>query len=68
MIAHKETSTRAETAALRLRQRQIGRELRLLYERLLRDPLPEDMIDALHEAKERRPETAPGNAKDPLSG
>jgi hypothetical protein len=53
MTVHNESPMPAETAALRLRQRQIGRELRLFYERLLREPLPADMIDALLEADSR---------------
>lgn len=49
----------AATAKLRLRQRQIGRELRLYYERDMREPLPADMLDALLEADSRRRTSAP---------
>lgn len=55
MNQRSESSALAETAALRLRQRQIGRELRLLYEKLLREPLPDDMLDALIERDAREP-------------
>jgi hypothetical protein len=66
MITHRKPTVRAETAALRVRQRQIGRELRLYYQRLLRDPLPTDMIDALREAEESRPKL-PAIGNDPPS-
>lgn len=47
MTRPNESPASAEAAALRLRQRQIGRQLRLYYERALREPLSGDMLDAL---------------------
>lgn len=66
MTIHDESPAPAAKAALhlRLRQRQIGRELRLYYERAFREPLPADMIDVLLEAdgRERTRETGPASS------
>ncbi|MGH6889169.1 MAG: hypothetical protein ACREHF_08245 [Rhizomicrobium sp.] len=62
MTADTKSPAAAEKAALRLRQRRIGRELRLFYERVLREPLPADMLDALIEADARGQTIDPGSA------
>lgn len=54
MISRNDSSARTEAMGARRRQQQIGRELRLFYERLLREPLPQDMINTLREADQRR--------------
>ncbi|HEY3638236.1 MAG TPA: NepR family anti-sigma factor [Rhizomicrobium sp.] len=40
-------SARRDTFALRLRQKQLGRDLRLMYEEYLREPIPAEMLDTL---------------------
>jgi hypothetical protein len=44
---------RSELLSVRVRQRQLGRGLRLMYEQVLREPVPSDMIDALQAAVKR---------------
>lgn len=53
MSTPKDSSAAAETAALRIRQRQIGRELRIFFERHTLDLLPEDMVEAVRKVGER---------------
>lgn len=50
MNTAKHESIRHNATLIRLRQRQLGRGLRLLYEQVLREPVPPDMIDALDTA------------------
>jgi hypothetical protein len=50
METGKQEGARSELLLLRQRQKQLGRGLRLMYEQVLREPVPTDMIDALHAA------------------
>ena len=50
MKTGKQEGARSELLLLRQRQKQLGRGLRLMYEQVLREPVPADMIDALHAA------------------
>jgi hypothetical protein len=47
MTSGRQESTRGELLSLRRRQKQLGRGLRLIYEQVLREPVPDDMIEAL---------------------
>jgi len=51
MRSGRHESTRPELLSLRRRQKQLGLGLRLMYEQVLREPVPADMIDVLHAAE-----------------
>jgi hypothetical protein len=48
-VAKDNKSEREILRAVRVRQRAIGRELRRLYEEVVREPVPEEFLDLLHE-------------------
>lgn len=62
MNTAKHESIRCNATSVRLRQRQLGRGLRLLYEQVLREPVPSDMIDALDTAAAGEPKTVHSKA------
>jgi hypothetical protein len=47
--------TRPGSLSVRQRQKKLGRGLRLMYEQVLREPIPPDMIEALRRADQQPP-------------
>ena len=51
MNTGKKKDGRGTVLSFRQRQKQLGRGLRLMYEQVLREPIPVDIVDALHAAE-----------------
>jgi hypothetical protein len=51
MRTAKQESNRRELLSIRHRQKQLGRGLRLMYEQVLREPVPVEMLEALRAAE-----------------
>jgi hypothetical protein len=49
----KTENARHDVLAMRRRQKQLGRQLRLMYEQFLQEPIPADMLEALRREEER---------------
>jgi hypothetical protein len=47
MSTGKQEGTRRELLSVRQRQRQLGRGLRIMYEKVLREPMPAEMLEVL---------------------
>ncbi len=45
----KEQSERDKIIAARARQRAIGRELRRMFDDVVQEPIPQDILDLLHQ-------------------
>ena len=48
----KEQSERDKIIAARARQRAIGRELRRMYDDVVQEPIPQDILELLHKLDE----------------
>ena len=48
----KEQNERDRVIAARARQRAIGRELRRMYDDVVQEPIPQDILDLLHKLDE----------------
>ena len=65
MKPEKDDNARRELFSLRQRQKQLGRGLRMMYEQVLREPVPVDMVDALHAAVRAEVAEADGGLRSP---
>jgi hypothetical protein len=52
MSTGQQESTLHKSLSVRQRQKQLGRGLRMMYEQVLREPVPADMIEALWQAEQ----------------
>jgi hypothetical protein len=55
MTNKKRECNRRDLLSVRQRQKQLGRGLRLMYEQVLCEPIPPDMIEALRRAEQHPP-------------
>ncbi len=62
MSTGKDENARRDVLSARFRQRQLGRGLRLMYEQVLREPIPVELIDAVRMAGDGI--TNPAHAKE----
>ena len=51
-MGRKAEKPRDDALAMRRRQKQLGRQLRLMYEQLLQEPIPVDMLEVLRREQE----------------
>ena len=54
----KDQRDKEKAMAVRERQRVIGRELRKMYDEVVREPVPEDFLSILTKIDERKDDTA----------
>jgi hypothetical protein len=60
-VSNEKKSDQEKNRAIRIRQRAIGRELRRIYDDVVKEPIPDDFVNLLQkiEDKQTTPETKP---------
>lgn len=60
-MSNEKKSDQEKNRAIRIRQRAIGRELRRIYDDVVKEPIPDDFVNLLQkiEDKQTTPETKP---------